>query len=101
MIDQEKFKSDFKSIVYLKSQIIDANKHIAKMTAYDKNGSHKKAIERAIEKRNLVKQEFTEKLNGELYEVWSEKSKALSLLNSKLKLITTKKQQIENQIIIL
>lgn len=58
----------FKSIVYLKGQVISKNNDIKTLSRYDKNGSHQQAILNAIKYRDEAKQTFKDKCEGYDYE---------------------------------
>ena len=60
----KKYKKKFKSIVYLKGEIKTAKNHISQLSRWDKNGSHKVAILKAIKILNTVRQQYLDKLNG-------------------------------------
>ena len=97
-VEIEQFRRDFASIVYLKSQIIDAKNHLAKMSRYDNNGSHEKAILKAIDKIKELKQTMQEKLKGHTYEEWQELSKKLSKHSSRLKAAISQQEKAINEL---
>lgn len=61
-------KECFKHTVYLKGELYKAKMQILTMSRFDKNGSHNKAIIRAIEWRDKVKAQLEVALNGFTYE---------------------------------
>lgn len=81
----EEFKSQFKKLVWIKSEIASYRKHLSRLHAWDKNGSHDKAILKALEKRDELKQKFEEMLRGKTYEEWQAFSKKLVNEQAKLK----------------
>jgi hypothetical protein len=81
----EKFRSDFKSIVYLKSELIKSNNIIRNLSRYDKNGSHQKAILKAIDIRSDIKLKYNKKLDGKTYEEWFAKSKRITTIQRMIK----------------
>jgi hypothetical protein len=62
-----KYKSDFEVIKDLKDQIKNKEAYIRKLTAWDKNGSHKKAISEAMSQLGDTRKEFKKWLNGVEY----------------------------------
>lgn len=58
------YKKHFKHVVWLKSQLSNAKNHIRELSLFDKNGSHKDAILKAIARRDKAKTEFETSLNG-------------------------------------
>jgi len=85
--EQEKFKEEFRSIVWENSQVITANNYIQTLTRFDRNDSHKKVILEAIEKRDEIRKRLKEKLKGKTYKEWLEVSKKLTTLKVKLRTI--------------
>lgn len=87
-----RFREAFKKIVYLKGEMIKNNKHIARLTRYDKNGSHKKALLKMmdIKRKNFI--EYKLLLSGTTYEDWLKKSYKLTVLQRMLKKVSETKQ---------
>ncbi len=96
--EQEVFKKEFKSIVYVFSEIKNSNLKLKQLHFWDKNGSHEKAILKEIERRNQIKEKLNILLKGRTYEDWLETSKNLTKLNSRLKALILKKEKIESDI---
>ena len=94
----EDFKTQFKKIVYKKGQITTHKLYLRKLHAFDRNGSHKKAILKALDEFDILKADSNLLLKGKTYEDWKEFSKKLSTLNSALKRTETKKLEIETNI---
>ena len=92
------FRSEFKSIVYKKTEIIDNASYISSLEKFNKNGSHEKSILKALEQRKDLKKELTLMLKGYDYEVWKLTSKRLSVLTSKLKNANLAKEKSELEI---
>lgn len=81
----EQFRKEFKHIVWIKGEITEAKNRIVKLTRFDNNGSHSKAIREAIDECNKITLDFTGKLKGHTYNDWKEFSKKISAVKSKLK----------------
>lgn len=92
---QDQFRKDFASIVYLKSQIITTDKHLHSLHIWDKNGSHQNAIDKALVIRKKQKVQLNELLKGKDYEEWKLFSKQLSILSTRLKRISIQKETTE------
>ena len=84
----ENFKSNFKSVVYLKGRITKTKNHISKLYSWDKNGSCQNAINKSETLLKDLKQQFKSKLNlyCEHYEDLLIISAKLSKLNADIKL---------------
>lgn len=83
--EAERFRAEFKELVYQKSNIKDSEIYLHNLHMWDKNGSHKNAIDKAINDYKDRKAKFNEMLNGRSYEEWLSMSKRLSAIKSKLK----------------
>lgn len=81
----KQFRSEFASIVWLKGLIKDHGRALGSLYHYDKDGSHQKAIEKGLAKRDELKAELIEKLKGKTYEEWKAMSAKLSVLKQRLK----------------
>ncbi len=62
------YRSQFKTIVYLKGLVASRKNDISTLTRYDKNDSHKQAILNAIKYFDEAKATLKEKLDGGEYE---------------------------------
>lgn len=93
-----KFKADFKSLVYTKGMVTEANNKIKQLSRWDRDGSHEKAIVKAIEKRDKIKKDYTEKLKGKRYEQWKDFSRKISTLNSRLNKAIERQKAITDEI---
>ena len=85
MTDKElqKYKSEFKIIVYIKSEIEKAKKNIKTLCAYDKNDSHKTAILRRMDQLAELRKSFKEKLNGIEYNYMMSSLQKATLLSKR------------------
>jgi len=92
-MEKDVFKSKFKKIVYKKGQLTESVIWIKRLSAYDKNGSHKDAIIKAINKKKTLTDEFNQMLNKHTYDEWKERSKLISQHESKIKKV---EQQIKS-----
>lgn len=94
-----RFRKEFASIVWSKGEVKERAHNLRLMEAFDKDDSHKEAVER--NKNNLFKAQnsLKEKLKGRTYEEWKEFSKKLSFLTQRVKysakIITKEKWQKE------
>lgn len=96
--EQEIFKRDFKNIVWQKGQVSKCNDWIKRLTAWDKEGSHTKAINEAIERREVEKGKLQEMMRGKTYEDWQKASLRLTKLNVRLKVAEKKVKEMEAEI---
>lgn len=94
----EAFRRQFKHIVHLKGRVTRNNNYIKTLTRYDKEGSHKEAIKKAIQLREQSNKEYKASLRGRSYEEWLETSSRLSTLNSQLKKTEERIKVIEKEI---
>ncbi len=94
----EDFRKQFQRIVWQKGQVTKANDWIRNLTVFDKNGSHTKAINKTIERRNAEKKKLEEMMGGLTYDEWLKKSKRLSALNSRLAAAQKRVEQIKSEI---
>lgn len=94
----EQFRHDFRVLVYQKSIVYDRNESIKKLSRYDKNGSHEKAIVKAIANRDIESRKFNEMLKGKTYNEWKEFSKKLCILQNRLKSNQVTQKNIEDKI---
>jgi len=77
-------KKEFKQISWLKSQIALNENYVRRLTRFDKNGSHRLAIVKAIETLTENRRKFKEMLNDRDYEqLMSDLQKATRLLKRK------------------
>jgi hypothetical protein len=93
------FRSQFKSIVYLKGEITSCNQKIAALTHYDRNDSHKAAILRALSKKEEIKAKYEAALQGNTYEWWQKRSKRLSVILYNVKRSRTARLKWENELV--
>lgn len=84
-IEQEKFRAEFKHIVWLNSEIATSNGRLRNLHAWDKNGSHNKAIIKELDIKKQIQEKLKVALKGADYEEWKAVSKRLSKLTSRLK----------------
>jgi hypothetical protein len=80
-----KFRKDFKSLVYKKGLITENGAYLKKLHSFDKNGSHNRAILLGLEKREQLKKDYADALNGKTYEEWRDFSSKLCKITAKLK----------------
>ena len=64
----DEHKKEFKQISWLKSQIALNENYVRQLTRFDKNGSHRLAIIKAIENLTDNRKKFKEALNGRDYD---------------------------------
>ena len=95
---QDQFKKEFKSIVYQYSQIQASNNRLKQLHAWDKNGSHEKAILKELEVKRGIQSKLSIMLKGIDYEEWKSISKKLTALNSKLSRAASQKDKAELEI---
>lgn len=81
----EEFRSHFRKIVYASSQMKTNAEYLRKLHAYDKHGSHSKAIGKALDRRKELRDNLEKLLWGFSYENWLETSKRLSQYQVSLK----------------
>ena len=81
----EKFRHDFRVIVYAKQRVKDCDDYLRKLHAFDKDGSHNNAILKALDRRNELKDHYIDLLKGATYEMWLTASKKISAMKSQLK----------------
>lgn len=94
----EKFKEEFKRLVYTRGLITEQNQRISKCTLLDKDGSHRNAILRAIEEKKKLVERFTEQCGGRSYIEWTNQSKLISRLLQRRKVVKDNLQRIETKI---
>ena len=93
-----KFKRDFKSLVYQKGLLTESNNRIKQLSRFDKNGSHQRAIMKELQTKDNINAKIKEIQKSVDYEEWRKTSKRLTLLLSKLKLVASRKRIIENEL---
>lgn len=93
-----KFREDFRRIVYLKGQVVDAANGLSRLEHWNKNGSHDEAIKRAIGKLETHRAKLKDALCGKPYSAWLEASKKLSHLQQRQKRATRHRPDIEQLI---
>jgi hypothetical protein len=80
----ERFRTEFKKIVYQKSIIKDKERFLKQLYNWDRNDSHKKAILKALSEKDELQLTLSVMLKHKSYEDWKNFSKKLSKLNSRL-----------------
>lgn len=80
----KEFRTKFQRIVFIKSEIKTVAAHLTKLHTWDKNDSHKKAIEIDLTKLDEFKVTYKERLEGKTYEEWKNFSHLISQLNNKI-----------------
>lgn len=100
-MESDKFKQQFQKIVYANSEVVSSNNRIKQLSAWDKNGSHEKAIIKEIELRNKLKENLRKLLDGRSYDDWRLTSRQLTTLKGRLKRTTLQKDKIEKDIFVL
>lgn len=78
---QVQFRMEFKSIVYHKGLITENTTNVKRMHAWNKNGSHEKAIVKLLDFRTTLKIKLNEMLKGKDYEEWRLFSSKLARVN--------------------
>ena len=96
--EMDLFRRNFKSIVWKKGQLTDANNKIKQLSRWDKDGSHTSAIKKQIAERDKQKQRLESMLNGKTYDEWKEFSKKLSSLVGKNKRASEQKLRTEKEL---
>ena len=81
----QEYRSEFRSIVSLRSTIKSHDRFITQLHRWDKAGSHLKAIDKAIAAHHDMKAKLKEKLKGRSYEEWKALSIKISRLSSDYK----------------
>ncbi len=95
---QERFRNDFKKIVLQNAVIRGNGDYLHKLHAYDKNGSHRKAILKALTQRDQHQAKLKKLLKGISYEEWKRTSTRLQYQVSRLKKVLIKKYEVEEEI---
>lgn len=95
---QEKFCLEYKNIVYQKSLITKNLAFSKQLHAWDKNGSHQKAILKNIEQRKELNAQLRKKLKGMNYEEWKMFYRKLMVLKQKIKTVDSKKEKYQTKI---
>lgn len=98
MNDYDKFRAEFKSFVYVLSEIKDSEARLKSLYAWDKNGSHTKVILKELEVRGTLKEKLLFKLKGVEYDEWKRISKTISLCVSRLKAAEATKAHYERKL---
>lgn len=78
--------------------VLSNSKRLKQLHAYDKNGSHEKAILNALSDRDKLKLKLKEILKGETYEDWKNKSSKITALKVRLKKARDREQIVMNEI---
>lgn len=91
-----KWKAEYKRIVYQYSLIRDNEEKIKQLHAWDKNGSHDKAIIQRIDQRKELKEQLTVMLKGKTYDEWKLFSKHLIKVTTKYNLTVKRKEEMES-----
>lgn len=84
-MDLTSFKNQYKKIVSKKGQLTTNALYIKKLCRFDKNDSHRDAILCALEKRDVLKDEFSSLLDGKSYDDWKLIRTKVSVLEKKIK----------------
>ena len=91
-----KWKAEYKRIVYQYSLIRDNEEKLKQLHAWDKNGSHDKAIIQRLDQRKELKEQLTEMLKGKTYDEWKLFSKHLIKVNTKYYKVVKQKEDLES-----
>ena len=92
------FREQYNSIVYKYSQIRDNEEKLKSLHAWDKNGSHDKAIIQKLDERKRLKEELNVMLKGKTYDEWKSFSKHLSKLQTRYNELTKKRDFIFSEL---
>ena len=100
MIDEriELLLKEWRSIKYVKSEITNCNIKIKQLTRFDKNNSHKNAIEKVMAEKYLQIKNLNEKLHGKTYEDWREFSRKVSAIRSRMKPAQQRIEKLSNEL---
>lgn len=79
------FRKEFSRISFLRGEIKTQGAYITKLEGWNRNDSHKAAIDRAIAELDKCSKEQKELLKGKKYDDWRNFSKHISYLNGKIK----------------
>lgn len=79
------FKGEFQSIVAKRVEVKGIARQLGLCEAWNRGGSHDKAIERAKQKLDESNQELKEKLKGKKYSDWQEFGRRLTKIRQQLK----------------
>ncbi len=93
-----KFKREFKSLVYQKGLLTESNERIKQLCRFDKNDSHKRAILKEQETKATILSKIKDMQKGVDYEEWKKTSKRLTALLARQKVIASKKRVIEDEL---
>ena len=91
-----KWKAEYKRIVYQYSLIRNNEEKLKQLHAWDKNGSHDKAIIQRLDQRKQLKEQLTEMLKGKTYDEWKLFSKHLIKVTSKYYKVVKQKEDLES-----
>jgi hypothetical protein len=91
-----KWKAEYKRIVYQYSLIRDNEEKLKQLHAWDKNGSHDKAIIQRLDQRKELKEQLTEMLKGKTYDEWKLFSKHLIKVTTKYYKVVKQKEDLES-----
>jgi len=91
-----KWKAEYKRIVYQYSLIRDNEEKLKQLHAWDKNGSHDKAIIQRLDQRKQLKEQLTEMLKGKTYDEWKLFSKHLIKVITKYYKVVKQKEDLES-----
>ena len=94
----EKFKKEFKSLVYQKGLVVQSNNRLKQLHVWDNSDSHQNAIIKELETKKNLQTKFKDMLKGVGYEDWVKTSKRLTVLQSKLKMVESRKRIIETEL---
>jgi len=91
-----KWKAEYKRIVYQYSLIRDNEEKLKQLHAWDKNGSHDKAIIQRLDQRKELKEQLTVMLKGKTYDEWKLFSKHLIKVTTKYYKVVKQKEDLES-----
>ena len=80
-----KFREEFKRIVCLRRDLTEVEARIKIMTRWDKNGSHKNALDNAIERQCSIRNEFKTLKKGHNYDDWQLFNKQITSIVGRIK----------------
>jgi len=97
---QATFAKQYKAILAKRKDWHDAKAHIQKLNVWDKNGSHQKAIVKAMDRRDIVFNELVKLLSGNGFEQWQMCRRKLTSLTQCIKLCknTDRKQKLQYEL---
>lgn len=83
--EEQKFRDELIEIQSLKRRCEESKQRLIRCTRFDINGSHKEAILKEMERKDVLVNRLKCLLKGKTYNEWITFSKKLTRLNQKIK----------------